>query len=39
MTEKTVTKLEQLNLVDRFLFSETMEDKDAYQAEIGRAHV
>lgn len=34
MTEKTVTKLEQLNLVDRFLFSETMEDKDAYQAVV-----
>lgn len=34
MTEKTVTKLEQLNLVDRFLFSETMEDKDAYQAAV-----
>ncbi len=34
MTEKTVTKLEELNLADRFLFSETMEDKEAYQAAV-----
>lgn len=29
------TKLENLNLVDKFLFDETMEDKEAYQALIG----
>lgn len=28
------TKLEDLNLVDRFLFAETMESKEAYQATI-----
>ena len=35
--EETVTlttKLEELNLVDKFLFDETMEDKEAYQAQI-----
>ena len=35
--EETVTlttKLENLNLVDKFLFDETMEDKEAYQAQI-----
>ena len=30
MTEKAVTKLEELNLADRFLFSETMEDGEVY---------
>ena len=34
MTEKAVTKLEELNLADRFLFSETMEDEEAYQAAV-----
>ncbi len=29
-----MTKLEELNLVDRFLFDETMEDKEAYQAAV-----
>ena len=29
------TKLEKLNLLDKFLFDETMEDKEAYQAAIG----
>ncbi len=34
MVENVVTKLEKLNLTDRFLFDETMEDKDAYQATV-----
>ena len=34
MTEKAVTKLEELNLADRFLFSETMEDGEVYQAAV-----
>lgn len=34
MTEKAVTKLEELNLADRFLFSETMEDREIYQAVV-----
>ena len=34
MMENVVTKLEKLNLVDRFLFDETMEDKEAYQAAV-----
>lgn len=29
-----MTKLEELNLTDRFLFDETMEDKEAYQAAV-----
>ena len=29
------TKLEKLNLLDKFLFDETMKDKEAYQASIG----
>lgn len=33
--EKTViTKLEELNLLDKFLFDETMEDRESYQALI-----
>ncbi len=34
MAENAVTKLEELNLMDRFLFDETMEDKEAYQAAV-----
>ncbi len=34
MTNNVMTKLEELNLIDRFLFSETMEDRDAYQAAV-----
>ncbi len=34
MAENVVTKLEKLNLVDRFLFDETMEDREAYQAAV-----
>ena len=34
MANNVMTKLEELNLIDRFLFSETMEDHDAYQAAI-----
>ncbi|MCM1155397.1 MAG: Rpn family recombination-promoting nuclease/putative transposase [Roseburia sp.] len=34
-TVTETTKLEDLNLVDKFLFDETMEDKEAYQALIG----
>lgn len=33
-TVTKTTKLENLNLVDKFLFDETMEDKEAYQALI-----
>lgn len=34
MTQKIVTALDELNLVDRFLFSETMENPEAYQAAV-----
>ncbi|MBP3475105.1 MAG: Rpn family recombination-promoting nuclease/putative transposase [Lachnospiraceae bacterium] len=34
MENKTVTKLEDLNLVDRFLFDETMESREAYEAAV-----
>ncbi|MDE5907809.1 MAG: Rpn family recombination-promoting nuclease/putative transposase [Lachnospiraceae bacterium] len=34
MQNNEITKLENLNLIDRFLFSETMEDRDAYQAAV-----
>ena len=34
MAENVVTKLEKLNLVDRFLFDETMEDREVYQAAV-----
>lgn len=33
-TKTMTTKLEDLNLVDKFLFDETMEDREAYQALI-----
>ena len=33
-TNNVVTKLEELNLVDRFLFDETMENTEAYQAAV-----
>ena len=34
MTMNEMTKLEELNLLDRFLFDETMEDLETYQATI-----
>ena len=34
MTTGITTKLEKLNLLDRFLFDETMENKEVYQATI-----
>ncbi|MBO5055595.1 MAG: Rpn family recombination-promoting nuclease/putative transposase [Lachnospiraceae bacterium] len=34
MDNKTVTKLKDLNLVDRFLFDETMENREAYEAAV-----
>lgn len=34
MVNNVTTKLEKLNLVDKFLFDETMEDKEACQALI-----
>lgn len=34
MKNNVITKLEELNLLDRFLFSETMEDRDACQAAV-----
>ncbi len=34
MQNNVITKLNDLNLIDRFLFSETMEDRDAYQAAV-----
>ncbi len=34
MKNNVITKLEELNLIDRFLFSETMEDCDAYRATV-----
>ena len=32
MEESVITKLKDLNLINRFLFDEVMEDKGAYQA-------
>ncbi|MBQ2936735.1 MAG: Rpn family recombination-promoting nuclease/putative transposase [Lachnospiraceae bacterium] len=34
MTHNVTTKLEKLNLTDRFLFDETMEDLEAYEATV-----
>lgn len=34
MTNKAIMKLEELNLLDRFLFDETMENREAYQAAV-----
>ncbi|MBP3604695.1 MAG: Rpn family recombination-promoting nuclease/putative transposase [Lachnospiraceae bacterium] len=34
MTQNVTTKLEKLNLTDRFLFDETMEDMEAYEATV-----
>ena len=34
MANNVVTKLEELNLMDKFLFDETMEDTEAYQATV-----
>ncbi|MBO5056287.1 MAG: Rpn family recombination-promoting nuclease/putative transposase [Lachnospiraceae bacterium] len=34
MENETVTMLENLNLVDRFLFDETMENREAYEAAV-----
>lgn len=34
MENNVTTKLKNLNLVDKFLFDETMEDREAYQAVI-----
>lgn len=34
MTQNVTTKLEELNLTDRFLFDETMENPEAYEATI-----
>ncbi|MBO5055142.1 MAG: PD-(D/E)XK nuclease family transposase, partial [Lachnospiraceae bacterium] len=34
METKTVTKLKNLNLVDKFLFDETMENREAYEAAV-----
>ena len=34
MTQNVTTKLEKLNLTDRFLFDETMEDLGAYEATV-----
>lgn len=34
MANTVTTKLEKLNLMDRFLFDEVMEDKEAYEAVI-----
>lgn len=34
MENKVITKLEELNLVDKFLFDEVMEDRESYQALI-----
>ncbi len=34
MTQNVTTKLEKLNLTDRFLFDETMEDLEAYEATV-----
>lgn len=35
MTNSMATKLEELNLVDRFLFDEVMEDTESYEALVG----
>ena len=34
MAKKTVTRLKDLNLVDKFLFDETMESREAYEAAV-----
>ncbi len=34
MVNDVTTKLTELNLVDRFLFDETMEDREVYQAQL-----
>ena len=34
MIQEIMTRLEQMNLVEKFLFDETMEDKDAYEAMV-----
>lgn len=34
MVNNVTTKLEELNLMDKFLFDETMEDREAYQAQL-----
>ena len=34
MENKITTKLEELNLLDKFLFDETMEERESYQALI-----
>ena len=34
MMNNVATKLAELNLEDRFLFDETMEDKESYQATV-----
>ncbi len=35
MTEKVRTKLDELNMVDKFLFDELVEDKEVYEAIVG----
>ena len=35
MTEKVRTKLDELNMVDKFLFDELVEDKEIYEAIVG----
>lgn len=35
MENNVITKLEDLNLVDRFLFDEVMEDTESYEALVG----
>ena len=34
MTSNVMTQLDKLNLTDRFLFKETMEDLESYQATV-----
>ena len=34
MTSNVMTQLDKLNLTDRFLFKETMEDLESYQAAV-----
>ena len=34
MEKNVVTKLEDLNLINRFLFDEVMEDRESYQATV-----
>ncbi|MBQ2934718.1 MAG: hypothetical protein IJD96_00610 [Lachnospiraceae bacterium] len=34
MAQNVTTKLEDLNLTDRFLFDETMENREAYEATV-----